>query len=92
MKVLQPIEIENELIQAYALLTYISEQSESDISEEWNQGLQRIVQMLEVVLKLHRNTAIDTQQNSFAGASAQPSYSTRNQRRAATKRKKKKRA
>ncbi len=74
MSDLQPIEIQEELIDAYALLTYVSEQTTSEIGQEWNQGLQMAIEMTKTVLMLHSSSS---------------SMTTRNERRLLTKQAKK---
>ncbi len=76
MMTLERSEIQESIIEAYALLTYVSEETPAEIDKEWNQGLQMAIEMLKNVLMLHNN---------------QDQATTRNERRLLVKEAKKRR-
>ncbi len=63
MSDLQPIEIQEEIIEAYAQLIYVAEETTSEIDHEWNQALQMALEMLKNVLILHNNQGQATSRN-----------------------------
>jgi hypothetical protein len=83
-------ETDNALMEVFNRLELIAENTENDYESDWNQGLHHSMDMLAVAIRLHRDTVTDTMFPTGSGASATPLYSTRNERRVATKRKRKK--